>query len=680
MHNKICKILLLIFFFSSAIYSQQRFELDAIEIHGNKSFNAEELKLFLASKETPVWYWKFLNSFTSFGKPPEYFDSTRIKSDIKSLKSFYNANGFFDVQVFYKYRFNNENKEAVITYNISEGKSYSYQHINLNYQCKIPEEFEIEIRSKLNADSTERYSEDEIKSIITSSINYLQDHGYMLAGYDSTIVGIDTTHHKVSVDIYIEPGIRYKVNRIIVEKTGPGEKSVSEPLLKNLVSIKNDEYYSREKIGKIRYRLFTTGLFNSIQIDGSMKDTVGNTVPVRLRTEIGLLNEISPEIIADSELGAFNFGLGVNYIRKNFLGDARKLTLSAKFKIIDVLNFEYAGLFKKSSARDSAFQGEMDLSLQLDNPYFLTLPVNAQLKTYLQTATIYNINVNTYGIKASFNFEMPSYTVINLLKPYYNLEFNEISTREISFFEDDVLYKLALRSNSRTSLAGVELGSSHTNDFFFPTRGININFKLAVGRSASRFYGSIRTESESIDRIDETGIADFYRLEYTNALFVPLAYDNTEVLAGKFKIGYIQAFKGGYEWLPYDVTFFAGGSNSVRGWRQRELNPEKITEYSDTLRGGTMLIEGTFEYRKKIVPEVGGVFFIDYGNVWNGYRQISINDFAVAAGTGLRYYSPIAPLRLDFGFKFYNPYDKKFIFKKQFWKQLEIHFGIGEVF
>ena len=71
---------------------------------------------------------------------------------------------------------------------------------------------------------------------------------------------------------------------------------------------------------------------------------------------------------------------------------------------------------------------------------------------------------------------------------------------------------------------------------------------------------------------------------------------------------------------------------------------------------------------------------IDYGNTWNGYKAFRFDQLAVAIGLGFRYYSSIAPFRLDFGFKFYDPANNKLIFNSPPFKSMEIHFGIGESF
>ena len=144
--------------------------------------------------------------------------------------------------------------------------------------------------------------------------------------------------------------------------------------------------------------------------------------------------------------------------------------------------------------------------------------------------------------------------------------------------------------------------------------------------------------------------------------------------------------QGGRNW--YRQTFFAGGSNSVRGWRARELIPENRIEYigapdiNDDLkiRGGTIILEGSLEYRRRFRNDLGFAVFMDYGNTWNRFDEFRWDGVALAIGSGVRYYSPIAPFRLDFGFKFYDPSDGRFIFDKAVFKTLEFHFGIGEAF
>ncbi len=75
---------------------------------------------------------------------------------------------------------------------------------------------------------------------------------------------------------------------------------------------------------------------------------------------------------------------------------------------------------------------------------------------------------------------------------------------------------------------------------------------------------------------------------------------------------------------------------------------------------------------------------MDFGNTWNGYKQFRFDNVAVAVGFGLRLYTSFAPIRLDFGFKGYDPSDKTTLIDKfrhsSFFDNVEFHLGIGEAF
>ena len=166
----------------------------------------------------------------------------------------------------------------------------------------------------------------------------------------------------------------------------------------------------------------------------------------------------------------------------------------------------------------------------------------------------------------------------------------------------------------------------------------------------------------------------FYRLQTGVSNYISLSKDRSFVFASKLRIGYAQPITGSNNpditserLIPPNKTFYAGGSNSVRGWKSRELIPKDsidflgITTETNAIRGGTFWLEGSFELRKKLNQYFGYAIFADYGNTWNGWKEMQIKDIAVAVGFGIRVYTPIAPFRLDFGTKFYNPEDQKMI-------------------
>ena len=77
--------------------------------------------------------------------------------------------------------------------------------------------------------------------------------------------------------------------------------------------------------------------------------------------------------------------------------------------------------------------------------------------------------------------------------------------------------------------------------------------------------------------------------------------------------------------------------------------------------GGGGLALFNFEYRFPVAGPIGGTLFLDAGNVWNDYRDVNVGALKWGAGLGVRYLSPVGPLRLEIGWKldrepFEDPY------------------------
>ena len=91
MLKRVCTLLFfLLFGISDTLIGQSYydFELESIIFSGNNFFSESELKANIESKETPMWFWIFLDSFTPFGDEPVYFDSSNISIDKIALKEY----------------------------------------------------------------------------------------------------------------------------------------------------------------------------------------------------------------------------------------------------------------------------------------------------------------------------------------------------------------------------------------------------------------------------------------------------------------------------------------------------------------------------------------------------------------------------------------------------------------
>ena len=97
--------------------------------------------------------------------------------------------------------------------------------------------------------------------------------------------------------------------------------------------------------------------------------------------------------------------------------------------------------------------------------------------------------------------------------------------------------------------------------------------------------------------------------------------------------------------LPANLRFYAGGGGSVRGYSYQSLSPR----FNGTPIGGASLVELSTELRVRFTETLGGVVFVDGGNAYTDSVPTFGKSLYYGAGVGLRYYSPLGPLRLDVG-------------------------------
>jgi outer membrane protein assembly complex protein YaeT len=127
--------------------------------------------------------------------------------------------------------------------------------------------------------------------------------------------------------------------------------------------------------------------------------------------------------------------------------------------------------------------------------------------------------------------------------------------------------------------------------------------------------------------------------------------------------------------LPASERFFAGGDTTIRGYALDSVGAPNTISAEGFPIGGSALVILNLELRAPVWRELGAAFFVDGGNVFARASELSLTDLRGATGFGLRYRSPIGPIRVDLGFKM----DRRVIGGK-----LEpltaLHFSIGQAF
>lgn len=200
-------------------------------------------------------------------------------------------------------------------------------------------------------------------------------------------------------------------------------------------------------------------------------------------------------------------------------------------------------------------------------------------------------------------------------------------------------------------LAGLPVFAAYddTDDLLNPTSG-------------TRF----RVEATPFAGVFDDAFAGFFKLDTVASGYIDLLNDDKYILAGRGRFATILAED--LNKVPQTRRLYSGGGGSVRGFAQRFVGG--LDAQNDPI-GGLSAVELGAEIRAKVYGDIGGVLFVDAGAVSEETFPAFDNGVQVAAGFGLRYYSPAGPIRLDIAFPL-NGRDADDVF--------QFYFSIGQAF
>lgn len=140
--------------------------------------------------------------------------------------------------------------------------------------------------------------------------------------------------------------------------------------------------------------------------------------------------------------------------------------------------------------------------------------------------------------------------------------------------------------------------------------------------------------------------ATFLQAKLGATAFVPLGESDRLILRGA--VGYTKIKDKDLPRLPPSLRFYAGGDNSVRGYKYDGIGDKG---YNGDIYGGKKLVVGSIEYEHKIIPSLSVVAFVDAGDAFNSNLELKYG-----AGTGIRWYAPIGTVKLDIAHGFNREY------------------------
>lgn len=332
----------------------------------------------------------------------------------------------------------------------------------------------------------------------------------------------------------------------------------------------------------------------------------------------------------------------------------------------------------------------------------------------LNVQFVRNLNPDNY-----FNVYTSSYNELNNIASTYNvngdnldLSNNLIITKGTAGFTDDVLNGRTLLTPGNPDYKQVESIEERRvrlteNDFILAT---SYTFTKTTKKDLAdnTFYqfktkiesaGTLLTAISNIANLPKnvTGNYEIFNLEYSEYIKTEFDYikhwdfGKEKVLAVRSFFGIAIPF-GNSNYIPFSRSYYSGGSNDNRAWQPYSLGPG-TTNASNDFNEANMKIALSAEFRFKVFGDVKGAIFADAGNIWNVLDNVidekakftGVNDLAeiaLGSGFGLRYDLSFFVIRLDLGFKTYNPaYDEgNRWFKEYNFGHSVLNFGINYPF
>lgn len=682
----ISALLILVWLFSLTAYAQDRlreYEVTRIRFEGNETLSTDRLLAILQSRESPLWVWKFLYKISEkLGERPEYFDPLIFETDYQRVRNYFVDNGFFKSTVDTLIRENVERKTVNLTFRIQEGPRSMIDTVQYIGFDQLPDPLKEEIRNGALIRVGDPFVMERVVAERARIVNVFFDHGYIAVRIDSVKGLRFASTNNVKLVFAYSPGDRYRFGPInVVEDTAVTERVDANVVLRQL-DFRQGDYYSERIRGDSERYLTRLGVFEYAKIEaiGNGRSDSTLDIPMRVSLRVRPFHELSPEIGVTDENNAFNIQLGVGYSNRNFFGGARNFSTRFRTRIQSIQDVNFGRVFGENGLRDSSVILSSDISMQLVQPYFINNKTNL-----IGTVSLIFDKQNYYfrpiwSNRIGITTQLARYTTGSIEWNLERIGFTSIDPKLAS--ADSLPID---RRPVFNSIVTFTMQRDKRNDLFNPSEGFlhsgSIEEAGLLPQALGGLFGS------------ELPYSKYYKFSLLGQWYWDPSGQRNLIWAARLRAGFAQLYGNSPAPVPITRRFFGGGSGSVRGWKARELGAVPLPT-----EGGTALLEGNLEARWNLLKNAGRfsfielnrisvVLFLDAGNVWTEGKRIRANEIAIAGGFGFRWDTVAGPIRIDFGFKVYDPSalpGRQWITQRRFFaetfSQFVPHFGIGHAF
>jgi outer membrane protein insertion porin family len=592
-----------------------------ITFEGNREFDDSQLKRVMTTKEE--WILSF---FTGAGN----LDREVLKTDTERITAFYYENGFIDVRVD-EPKIEREEDGLVVTIKIDEGEQYKFGQIAMSGET-LPD-LEAEEGLDFSAAQGEIFKPSLLRDDINAITAAYGDRGYAFVNVTPE-TDIDQANKVVNVRFAVTRGPEVYIDRIEIS----GNTKTRDKVIRRELELQEQQRFSGTKLRRSQDRLRRLGFFEDVNITtrkADAEDRLDVIVDVR-----------------EGNTGAFSAGAGISsgeaflfnvrLSESNLFGRGQALVLNADFGSV-----------------------RRNISLSFTEPYFLDTQLTVGLDAFNWQLEFdqFTRGGTGGGIRTLYPFPALGLEVVRL-GPLGQISLLDTRLGVEYRIEDAEISNVSRGAASVIRAeAGTFLTSSIIPRVFRDTRNNLLDPTSGSFQDVSIEIAGLGGDSQFINAIAR---ARWYvPLIQIKPLGGPL------VLGTGFNLGYGYGY-GDESELPLFERYFPGGINSLRGFEVRSLGPRvDVFEQSagkefncpdganrcsrlfrrDVIGGSQQLIFNN-ELIFPIVPALGvkGVVFCDAGNAFLASEGIRFEDMRVSVGGGIRWLSPIGPLRIEVGF------------------------------
>jgi len=434
--------------------------------------------------------------------------------------------------------------------------------------------------------------------------------GHPLAAVTERDIIANHADRTLTVDLNVEPGPPADFGRVVINSTG----NVDPELVRRRAEIDPGEIYSSDITSRAERRLRELGVFESVRVITAESLDPDGTVPITIE-----VSQRKPRVVGFG-IGYDNvdgFGANAYWMHRNLFGGAERLRFDASISealaegAFDQPDYRLAASFWKP-----AVIGPMtDFTLGVD--------------TYRETTDAYRVTANTGEIGLTQEFS------------------NTLSGGLVFDLED----------------AKVENAIQTTDEYFIATLTGSLDWDRRDNRlNPTKGFREFLTAAPAYNFDQNHAFATFLN---DFSVYQAIDRDRRFVLAGRVQAGLITV-DDIRDVAPYR-RLYAGGPSTVRGYAYQSLAP---TNRKGDLIGGRSLFAASAEIRYRINSSLGVAGFVDAGNAFDTlYPQL--DDLKFGVGAGVRYLTPVGPLRVDVAFPLQPDEDDSWI---------AVYVGLGQSF